>query len=55
MKTPPTLLKPQTLIALSLMCTTPLTVYSQEIITQLETVTSYGAQTALEQRQQSPK
>ncbi len=54
MKTPPTLLKPQTLIALSLMCTTPLTVYSQEIITQLETVTSYGAQTALEQRQQSP-
>lgn len=54
MKTRPTITKSPQLVTLSLLCSTILPVYGQETVTQLEAVTSYGEQTALQQRQQAP-
>ncbi len=54
MKTRPTITKPQKLAVLSLLCSAYLPVYAQEAITKLEAVTSYGEQTALQQRKQAP-
>lgn len=54
MKTRPTITKPKKLIILSLLCGTSVPVYAQDEVTKLETVTSYGEQTALQQRHQSP-
>ncbi len=54
MKTRSTITNPKKLAVLSLLCSTYLPVYAEEAITKLEAVTSYGEQTALQQRQQSP-
>lgn len=54
MKTRPTITKPKKIIILALLCGSCVPVYAQEEVTKLETVTSYGEQTALQQRHQSP-
>jgi outer membrane receptor for ferrienterochelin and colicin len=54
MKIRPPITSPKKLAAITLLCSVYLPVCAEETITKLGTVTSYGEQTALQQRQQAP-